>query len=280
MQKAAKLIASGALVGELNAEKTHFKHGHHLGERFYADHDPYVTYHPVKKIVHKAVPVIKHHGHGHGHHAVHHPLVHHDVHHPVVHDLHHDVHHPLVHDLHHDVHHDKHHDVHHDAHHTVHHPLVHHAEPLYHAPLVVAPEPVYKVVHRPLRYVARPARVYKRPSYKHVHHVHHHHVPVKHLDLTPKTHYVADFHHHDPKCDHECIEKKADQVLKSLEAEVEKDKETCLAAAEALRKQMVDEAAALRTAQVHDVAHQVDDSIKALEKLKAESVAMLRPILD
>ena len=43
---------------------------------------------------------------------------------------------------------------------------------------------------------------------------------------------------------------------------------------------MVDEAAALRAAQVHDVAHQVDDSIKALEKLKAESIAMLRPILD
>jgi hypothetical protein len=43
---------------------------------------------------------------------------------------------------------------------------------------------------------------------------------------------------------------------------------------------MVDEAAALRTARVHDVAHQVDDSIKALEKLKAESIAMLRPILD
>ena len=252
MQKAAKLVATGALVGELNAEHTYYKSGHHLGERFAFDHDPYVTYHPVKKIVHKAVPVIKHHGH----HDVHHPLVHHDVHY--------------------DIHHDKHHDVHHD----VHHPLVHHAEPLYHAPLVVAPEPVYKVVHRPLRYVARPARVYKRPSYKHVHHVHHHHAPVKHLDLTPKTHYVADFHHHDPKCDSVCIEKKADQVLKSLEAEVEKDKETCLAAAEALRKQMVDEAAALRTAQVHDVAHQVDDSIKALEKLKAESVAMLRPILD
>ena len=228
MQKAAKLIATGALVGELNAEKTHYKSGLHSGERFAFDSDPYVTYHPVKRIVHKAVPVIKHHE-------------------PVYHAPE---------------------------------PLYHAPEPLYHAPLVVAPQPVYKVIQRPLRYVARPARVYKRPSYKHVHHVHHHHVPVKHLDLTPKTHYVADFHAHDPKCDAVCIEKKADQVLKSLEAEVEKDKETCLAAADALRKQMVDEAAALRTARVHDVAHQVDDSIKALEKLKAESIAMLRPILD
>ena len=236
MQKTAKLIATGALVGELNAGHAHYKSGHHLGERFAFAEDPYVTYHPVKRIAHKVTPVIKHHDH-----HDHHPLVHHDVHHPLVH-----------------------HDVHHD----------------HHVPLIVAPEPVYKVVHRPLRYVARPARVYKRPSYKHVHHVHHHHVPVKHHVHTPKTHYVADFHHHDPKCDAVCIDKKADQVLKSLEAEVEKDKETCLAAAEALRKQMVDEAAALRTAKVHDVAHQVDDSIKALEKLKAESVAMLRPILD
>lgn len=242
MQKTAKLIATGALVGELNAAKPTYKTAIHSGERFAFDADPYVTYHPVKKIVHKAVPVIKHHE-------------------PVYHAPE-----PLYH-----------------APEPLYHapePLYHAPEPLYHAPLVVAHEPVYKLVKRPLRYVARPARVYKRPSYKHVHHVHHHHVPVKHLDLTPKTHYVADFHAHDPKCDAVCIEKKADQVLKSFEAEVEKDKETCLEAAEALRKQMVDEAAALRTAQVHDVAHQVDDSIKALEKLKAESIAMLRPILD
>ena len=230
MQKTAKLIATGALVGELNAAEGSYKSGHHLGERFAFDHDPYVTYHPVKKVVHKAVPVIKHHQ-------------------PVYHAPE---------------------------------PLYHAPEPLYHAPLVIAPEPVYKVVHRPLRYVARPARVYKRPSYKHVHHVHHHHAPapVKVLDLEPKTHYVADFSILDGKCDAGCVDKKATQVLKSFEAEVEKEKETCLQAAEALRKQMVDEAAALRAAQVHDVAHQVDDSIKALEKLKAESIAMLRPILD
>ena len=82
------------------------------------------------------------------------------------------------------------------------------------------------------------------------------------------------------KCDHACVEAKAQSVLDSLEAEVEQDKEYCLATAEKLRQEMVAEARALRVALATDAADRVEASIAVLETLKSESLVMLEAIID
>ena len=60
-------------------------------------------------------------------------------------------------------------------------------------------EPVYKVATKPVRTVARPARVYRRPAHKL------HHTPTYH---TPAVQHVAPVQTYS-KCDHACVDAKA-----------------------------------------------------------------------
>ena len=60
MQKAVKLIASGAIASEASGAPFHsYKSGTHLGERFADGADPYVTLHALPKTTKKAEPVYK-----------------------------------------------------------------------------------------------------------------------------------------------------------------------------------------------------------------------------
>ena len=60
MQKAVKLIASGAIVTEVSgAPFQSYKSGMHLGERFADGQDPYVTLHALPKTTKTAEPVYR-----------------------------------------------------------------------------------------------------------------------------------------------------------------------------------------------------------------------------